>query len=484
MNMLSLITFIPLAGALLVLVLPKEKTRAIQAVALAAAGASLALSAALIPLFNRGTADMQFVERLPWIPSMDIHYVLGVDGLSFPLLLLTTFISFIALIGSLGIKDRIKEYFFWFLVLEVGMLGAFEALDMVLFYVFWEICLVPMYFLIWGGPRKEFAAIKFFLYTLAGSVFMLLAILAIYFNTTPHTFDMLTLMHAHLGWSERFQVLVFLGFYLAFAIKIPAFPFHTWLPLAHVEAPTAVSVILAAVLLKMGLYGLLRINYSMLPLGFHWFLPILIAIAAINIVYGALCAMAQTDMKKMVAYSSVNHMGYCLLGVAGVSALGFSGAVLQMINHGIITGALFLLVGVIYDRAHTRDISAFGGLAARLPVYAGLMFLACFASLGLPGLAGFVSEFMCFLGGFAQWKIYTAVSVLGVLATAAFFLRMMEKVFLGPFNTKWANLSDMSARELCSIVPLAILTIAFGVWPKLALSFINTTAISMAGMFK
>ncbi len=486
MNMLSLVTFIPLAGALLVLALPKERVKAIQATALASAGASLALSIALIPLFNRGSADMQFVERLSWIPSMDIHYVLGVDGLSFPLLLLTTFISFIALIGSLGIKERVKEYFFWFLVLEVGMLGVFEALDLVLFYVFWELCLVPMYFLIgiWGGPRKEFAAIKFFLYTLAGSVFMLLAILAVYFNTAPHTFDMIALMKAHSAWSLKFQILVFLGFYLAFAIKIPAFPFHTWLPLAHVEAPTAVSVILAAVLLKMGLYGLLRVCYEMLPLGFHWFLPFLIAIAVINIVYGALCAMAQTDMKKMVAYSSVNHMGYCLLGVAGVSAIGFSGAVLQMINHGIITGSLFLLVGVIYDRAHTRDISAFGGLAARVPIYAGLMFLACFASLGLPGLAGFVSEFMCFLGGFAQWKIYTAISVLGVLATAAFFLRMMEKVFLGPLNNKWAGLSDMSARELCSIVPLTVLTIAFGVWPKLALAFINTTAVQMAGLFK
>ena len=484
MNMLSLLTFIPLLGAVLVLLTPKDKQRLIQGTAITAAAVSFAISVYLFFLFDRGTHEMQFVENFAWIPSMDIRYHLGVDGLSFPLVMLTTFITLLAIIGSLGVKERIKEYFFWFLVLEVGMLGVFEALDLVLFYVFWEVCLVPMYFLIgiWGGPKKEFAAIKFFLYTLAGSVFMLLAILALYFNTTPHTFDMLTLMKAHAGWSLKFQILVFLGFYLGFAIKVPAFPFHTWLPLAHVEAPTAVSVILAAVLLKMGVYGILRISYEILPQAFQWFLPALIVIATINIVYGALCAMAQTDMKKMVAYSSVNHMGYCLLGIAGLSATGMNGAVLQMINHGLITGALFLLVGVIYDRAHTRDISAFGGLAARLPVYAGLMFLACFASLGLPGLAGFVSEFLCFLGAFGKWKIFTAVSVLGIICTAAFFLRMMEKVFLGPFNNKWAGLSDMNARELASILPLAILIIALGVWPKWALDVMNNTVIHLASI--
>ncbi len=483
-GILSLITFIPLVGALIVLVTPKDKERLIQATAIVATGASFVLSVFLLVMFDRGTHEMQFVENLQWIPSMDIHYHLGVDGLSFPLLILTTFMTLIAVIGSLGIKERVKEYFFWFLVLEIGMLGVFEALDLVLFYVFWEICLVPMYFLIgiWGGPKKEFAAIKFFLYTLAGSVFMLLAILAMYFSSTPHTFDMLVLMKAGASWSLKLQVLMFLGFYVALAIKVPAFPFHTWLPLAHVEAPTAVSVILAAVLLKMGVYGILRICYEILPQAFHWFLPALIAIATINIVYGALCALAQTDMKKMVAYSSVNHMGYCLLGIAGLTATGMNGAVLQMVNHGLISGALFLLVGVIYERAHTRDISAFGGLAARLPIYAGLMFLACFASLGLPGLSGFVSEFLCFLGAFAKWKIYTTVSVLGILATAAFYLRMMEKVFLGPFNNKWAGLPDMNARELCSIVPLAILIIALGVWPKWALDVMNNTVVHLASI--
>ena len=484
--MLSLITWSPLIGALIVLMLPKENKRAIQIVSFVAAGISLAASLWLIPQFDRSATAMQFVEKWSWIPSLNVSYYLGVDGLSFPLVLLTTFMTFISLIGSLGIEKRVKEYFFWFLALEVGMLGVFMALDLVLFYVFWELTLVPMYFLIgvWGGPKKEFAAIKFFLYTLTGSVFMLLSILALYFRSVPHTFDMIELMkiaQTSTVFDPRFQILVFLGLYFGMAIKIPAFPFHTWLPLAHVEAPTPVSVILAAVMLKMGVYGILRISFGITPLGFHWFLPALVVIAVINIVYGALCALAQTDMKKMVAYSSINHMGYCLLGIAGMTAAGFSGAVLQMINHGIIAGALFLLVGVIYDRAHTRDLSAFGGLAVKLPVYAGIMSLACFASLGLPGLSGFVSEFLCFLGAFQNWKWATTISVLGIIATAAFFLRMMQKVFLGPVNEKWADLPDMSPRELASLLPLVAVMIWFGIDPKWPLDLMNATVAHLLG---
>ncbi|MDX6768369.1 MAG: NADH-quinone oxidoreductase subunit M [Elusimicrobiota bacterium] len=480
--MLSLIIWAPLVGALIVLCLPKEKVTAIQAVSFIAAGVSLVASLVMLRAFDADSAAMQFVERLPWIPSLNVNYSLGADGLSYPLVLLTTFMCVIALVGSLGIEKRVKEYFFWFLVLETGMLGVFVALDFILFYVFWELTLVPMYFLIgvWGGPKREFAAIKFFLYTLTGSVFMFLGLLAMYFKG-GNTFDILQLMQLGPTWEPRFQILVFLALYLGLAVKIPAAPFHTWLPLAHVEAPTPISVILAAVLLKMGVYGLLRFCYQILPGGFQWFLPYLVLIAVINIVYGALCAMAQTDMKKMVAYSSVNHMGYCLLGIAGMSAAGFTGAVFQMVTHGIITGALFLLVGVVYDRAHTRDISAFGGLALKTPVYAGLMFLTCFASLGLPGLAGFVGEFMCFLGAFPMWKWHAAVSVLGIIATAAFFLRMMQKVFLGTFNEKWAGIEDMTVRELVSVVPLAVLTVWFGVYPTWPLSLMNKTIAAMLG---
>jgi NADH-quinone oxidoreductase subunit M len=357
-----------------------------------------------------------------------------------------------------------------------------------------------MYFLIgiWGGPSKEYAAIKFFLFTLFGSVFILLSMLALYFASgtglpgAERTFDFVRL--AELGSAGKLQLsvggamLVFLGLYIGFAIKIPAFPFHTWLPLAHVEAPTAVSVILAGVLLKMGIYGLLRVCYPILPEATKTFLPIFIVIAAVNIVYGAFCAMAQKDMKRMVAYSSINHMGYCMLGMAAVfgnpnaASAGLNGAVLQMVNHGLITGSLFLLVGVLYDRTHTRDISGFGGLASRVPIFAGLLTVQALASLGLPGLAGFVSEFLCFLGGFGgsfggnDFRLWAGVSVLGIIITAAFFLKMIKDVLLGEFNPRWeGKIPEISARELISVSPLVAMTVLLGLYPALVLRLMNTT---------
>lgn len=491
MGLLTTVTFLPLLGGIIILFLPKEKVDWIRGVGILTTFATFVASLFLLrgfdpSLVGSGLPVMQFVERHEWIATFNVFYSMGIDGLSLPIILLTTLICFLAAIYSLSIKERVKEFFFWYLILEVGMIGVFCAMDLFLFYLFWELTLVPMYFLIgvWGGPRKEFAAIKFFLFTLVGSVFMLLAIIALYLAPESRTFDMLKLMEINGAWTRNFQILAFIGFYLGLSVKIPAVPFHTWLPLAHVEAPTPVSVILASVLLKMGVYGILRICYSILPVGFEWFVPYLIVIAFINIVYGAFCAMAQTDMKKMIAYSSINHMGYCLLGIAAVSATGFNGAVLQMINHGIITGALFLLVGVLYDRAHTRDISAFGGLGAKVPVFAALMALACFASLGLPGLAGFVSEFMCFLGAFPVWPIWTILSVAGILITAAFFLRMLQKVFLGPLNEKWADLPDINMRELLAIGPLAVLTVLFGVWPSLLLDLFDPTITAMTTMYE
>jgi NADH-quinone oxidoreductase subunit M len=487
MGLLSLITFLPLVGSVVILFLPSENKKAVRWTAVATAGASFLLTLSLWHGFDNASAVVQFRESFAWIPAFDVNYTMGVDGLSLPMVLLTGLLSLIAVGSSFTIENRVKEYFFWFLMLETGMMGVFTALDFFLFYVFWEITLVPMYFLIgiWGGPKKEYAAVKFFLYTLFGSVFMLLGILALYFASGDpgnRTFDLIELAGRSSLFTGGKFILVFLGIYLGFAVKIPAFPFHTWLPLAHVEAPTAVSVILAGVLLKMGTYGLLRVSYCILPEATKWFLPFLVIIAFINIVYGAFCALAQRDMKRMVAYSSVNHMGYCLLGMAAVAgtnaAAGLSGAVLQMVNHGIITGSLFLLVGVIYDRAHTRNIDEFGGLGSVLPVYTGIMVVQAMASLGLPGLAGFVSEFLCFLGGFGikGSLLWVSLSVLGIVVTAAFTLKLIKDVFLGEFNKRWeGHLTDVNAREVIIIAPLVALTLVLGVYPAVALNMMNTT---------
>ncbi len=488
MHALSFITFLPLLGGLFILCVPKEQKLWVRALAAMASGAAFIASLWLWVNFNSSTADFQFIEKLEWIPAFRIRYFLGVDGLSLPLIVLTTLLSLLAIIGSFHIEERIKEYFFFFLALETAMLGVFVALDLFLFYVFWELTLVPMYFLIgiWGGPKKEYAAIKFFLFTLFGSVFMLVAILALFFHSQPHTFDFTELLAQSSAWARGLQLMMFVGLYIGFAVKIPAFPFHTWLPLAHVEAPTAVSVILAGVLLKMGTYGLMRFSFPLLPVATQQLAIYLAVIAAINIVYGALCSLAQTDIKRMIAYSSINHMGYAMLGMASLNVIGFNGAVLQMVNHGIITGCLFLLVGVLYDRAHTRDINAFGGLGAKLPVYTGFMTFACFASLGLPLLSGFVSEFLCFLGAFQvpHYRLLTAISLAGILITAAFFLVLIKKVFLGPFNIKWENLRDMDARELLATTPLLVLMLLFGVFPSILLNPMSASLSHLIDLLK
>jgi len=466
---LSWMIFLPLVGMVAVMLLPKSSHGAIRWTATGFTAAPLVVSLIMLFDFDWHTSAMQYTEKVMWIPNLNIQYSLGVDGISVPLIVLTTVLSFLCVIASFNISNRVKEYMAFFLLLETGMIGVFAALDFFLFYVFWEVMLVPMYFLIgiWGGPRREYAAIKFFLYTLFGSIFMLVAVLAIYFTTEPHTLDMLVLMEQGVTWARSFQIFLFVFFFLAFAIKVPVWPFHTWLPDAHVEAPTAVSVILAGVLLKMGTYGILRVNFSMLPDASQYFSPWLAWLGVIAIIYGALVSMAQKDLKKLVAYSSVSHMGYCILAMGALTVTGISGAMFQMVSHGLITGALFLLVGVLYDRAHTREIAAFGGLWTHLPVYSAIMTLFAMASLGLPGLSGFVAEFMSFVGAFQTYPILTGVGVIGVLLTAGYILRMIQRMFLGPFNTeKWGGLTEIGIRETLTVAPLAILTIWIGVYPK------------------
>jgi len=490
---LTFMIFTPILGMLILAFLKQNQLVAIRSVSAVFSGIPLILAVILLLNYNPN-GGFQFVEKLSWIPALNVNYFLGADGISVPMLVLTALLSFISIIASFGIVHRAKDYFIFFLLLQIGMTGVFASLDFFLFYVFWEVMLVPMYFLIgiWGGPRKIYAAIKFFLYTLFGSIFMLVGILVLYFYAVEpgsageaarnlYTLDLTILANMAqngngLFLREGLQLMVWMFFFIAFAIKVPVFPFHTWLPDAHVEAPTAVSVILAGVLLKMGTYGLLRISFPILPYGTDYFSKFLAILGVIGIIYGALVSMAQKDLKKLVAYSSVSHMGYCLLGMSVFShygqefIVGMSGCMFQMVSHGLITGALFLLVGVLYDRAHTREIAAFGGLWTKVPVYGSLMTFFCMASLGLPGLSGFISEFLVFIGGFARYPVLTGIAVLGVVLTAGYFLRMIQKIFLGQFNVKWSNLTEINFREIFTVTPLVILTLLIGIYPK-ALSY-------------
>ena len=476
MGILSQLILIPLLGMVVLMFLPKQNKWAVRWTATAFSAIPCIQSLWLLVNYYgnfSGSAAMAYVEGpFAWIPSLNVHYFLGVDGISVPLLALTGLLSLISVVASFNIENRVKEYFAFFLLLEAGMMGVFVALDFFLFYVFWEIMLVPMYFLIgiWGGPRKEYAAIKFFLYTLFGSIFMLVAILILYFNSEPHTLNILEHIQAGSMLPYTLQMICFVFFFIAFAIKVPVWPFHTWLPDAHVEAPTAVSVILAAVLLKMGTYAMLRISWPMFPAVLHDAAFYVALLGLIGIIYGALVSMAQKDLKKLVAYSSVSHMGFCMVALAAYnSEQAIAGCMFQMISHGLLTGALFLLVGVIYDRAHTREIAAFGGLGSKIPVYTAIMVFFSMGSLGLPGMSGFVSEFMIFVGSFSvmSQKWIVGGAVLGVLLGAAYLLRMVQRVFLGPFDeAKWGGLTEINLREILTVAPLMVLTLWIGVYPK------------------
>ena len=495
-SILSILIFLPVLGAILMLPISNYfGSDKIKWTALVTTGIQFLLAGWLYMNFNPALsiAESPFTVNVEWIKHFNIFYYVGVDGLSMPMVLLTAMLSFICIISSWKIEKKPLGYFSLFLLLDAGMMGVFLSLDFFLFYIFWEVMLLPMYFLIgmWGGPQRHYAAIKFFLYTLFGSVFMLLSMLALYYYTTPNTFSLTTLIveapkiEATL-WGMDIRYLIWIGLFIGFAIKVPVFPFHTWLPLAHVEAPTAISVILAGVLLKMGTYGLLRISYPLLPGEAISFSFILAILGVINIIWGAVNAIAQIDLKKMVAYSSVSHMGYVLLGMASViststpgAQAGLNGAVMQMFNHGTITAMLFLLVGVLYDQAHHRWIAypddyedkdlagkiAFGGLASQMPVYSGLVALAFFAGLGLPALSGFISEALCFIGGFSAFRLLTAIGTLGILLNAIYFLRAYQRVFLGPLNEKYNKLKDINKRELITIIPIAFFVLLLGVYP-------------------
>ena len=473
---LLLATFLPLMGALVLMLVPKENTKAFKQGALFAMTLSFIVSMAFWFGFDRSSDAVQWARSWDWIPALGVKFSVGMDGISLLLWLLTTFLGPIAVLCSFeAIEERQKEYYIWLLVLQTSMLGVFIAQDMFLFYIFWEVMLVPMYFLIgiWGGPQKLYAAIKLFLYTLAGSLLMLVAILAIYFlqhKSTGHYdfsiagFQAMAPVIAAQG--KTFGLLLALAFFLAFAIKVPMFPFHTWLPDAHVQAPTAGSVILAGVLLKMGTYGFVRFLLPIFPEATKTLMPWMLALAVIGIIYGALVAMVQTDMKKLVAYSSVSHLGVCMLGLFALNPYGIKGALFQMINHGISTSGLFLAVAVVYDRRHTREISEYGGLMKTMPVYATVFIIMTLSSIGLPGLNGFIGELFSLWGAFQAYPWLGAISTIAIVLGAVYMLWMVQRVLFGGISDVNAKMPDMSRRELATFIPLIAAAVWIGLYPK------------------
>jgi NADH-quinone oxidoreductase subunit M len=483
--LITIVTFLPLVGVLIILFLNGEDKQAIKQTALIVSILTFIVSLGfVVGGFDRAQSGFQFVEKQPWIPAFGINYEVGLDGISLLLILLTTLLSPLAILSSFeSIKDRLKEYYIFMLVLETGMLGVFISLDLFLFYVFWEVTLVPMYFLIgiWGGGRRVYAAVKFFLYTMAGSILMLLAIL--YLGINGHTFSLPTLIQDH-SWLAAApagaEMLLFVAFAAAFAIKVPLWPFHSWLPDAHTEAPTAGSVILAGVLLKLGTYGFLRFNLPLFPNASREAAPVIAVLAIIGIIYGAIVAFAQTDVKKLVAYTSVSHLGFVMLGIFSLTPQGIQGAVLQMINHGLSTGALFLLVGFIYERRHTREMAEFGGLWKILPIYGTIFLIVGLSSMGLPGLNGFVGEFTVLLGTWAANPVWALFAAIGIILAAIYILWMFQRVFMGETrNEENKHLLDLSRRELWVIVPLVIMIFVIGLYPNPFFQTMNASVNSV-----
>src|SRR5262245_19989915 len=479
--LLSLILFTPLVGAILLLFVSRQNENAIKWIANVFGDVGFLVSVPLWFWYNPQNPEYQFVERAAWIPSIGADYFLGVDGFSVLLILLTTLMGTISILSSWeAIEERVKEYYIFLLVLQTGMLGAFMALDFLLFFLFWEVMLVPMYFLIgiWGSDRRLYSAIKFFLYTLVGSVVMLLGILALYFYnysvTGAYTFDITRFQQLNVPYNLQWWV--FLAFFLGFAVKVPMFPFHTWLPDAHTDAPTAGSVILAAVLLKMGTYGFIRFSLPILPEASRHFVPMVVGLSIVGIVYGALCAMAQQDWKRLVAYSSVSHMAMVMLGMFALNPVGITGSIVQQLNHGISTGALFLIVGIVYERRHTRAISEYGGLSKVMPVYAAIFLIMTMSSIGLPALNGFIGELLILQGAFLANMVWAAFAASGVVLGAAYMLWLYQRTMFGKVeNPKNEHLRDLNMRELATFVPLLILAVWIGLYPAPFLRRLETS---------
>jgi NADH-quinone oxidoreductase subunit M len=503
-NLLTLILFSPLVGMAVVLLLPSDERKLIRWVALLFSLVPLIFSLVLWLEYDIGVPGYQFEQQAIWYAPINASFHLGVDGISVSMILLTTILSPLAILASYGIEDRIKMYMALFLLLEVGMLGVFMALDLIIFFLFWEVGLVPMYFLInqWGSANRRYASLKFILYTMAGSLGLLLSIQVI--GLSSGTFDLVQLVNQWPNLSGSIvgipvatvKAVSFWAFVIAFAIKVPIWPFHTWLPDAHTEAPTAGSMILAGVLLKLGAYGFIRLVLPLFPEQAASAAVILGLLGVLSVIFGAYASYGQTDFKRLIAYSSVNHMGFVVLGIAvaafagGISGtqefatssiIALNGAVLQMFNHGLSAAALFFLVGVVYERTHTRDMNRYGGLWTAMPAYGGILIFCAMASVGLPGLNGFVSEFMVVRGAWGVYRIYTALSMIGLLLTGAYLLKALKLVLHGPLNPEWKGISEISTRERIVVFPLMALMLSIGLWPRWVLEVINATVTRLIG---
>jgi NADH-quinone oxidoreductase subunit M len=470
---LTVVTFAPLAGGVLLAFLPGRALNLLRLVGLLVTLATFGLSLGMLSAYEGQFGGFQLVERATWVGPLNFQYVLGVDGISLLMVLLTTFLMPAAILASWRIDRQVKAYMISFLVLETAMLGAFLALDLLLFFLFFEALLFPMYLIIggWGSERRQYAAVKFFLFTMAGSAFLFVAILFLYFRAGSElgqpTFDLTQLQAVATGLPAATGRWLFLAFFVAFAVKVPLFPLHTWLPDAHTEAPTAGSVVLAAVLLKIGAYGLIRFNLTLFPEASRYFRTFVLVLAVIGIVYGGVVALIQTDLKRLVAYSSVSHLGFVVLGIFAFTVEGMSGGVLQMVNHGLSTGALFLLVGMIYERTHTRDLSRMGGLSNVMPAMAGILLFVALSSIGLPGLNGFVGEFLILLGTFVVSKAFASVAVAGVVLAAIYLLWAYQRAMHGPLgDPDHGKLPDLDRREYGLLVPILLAILLIGVYPK------------------